>query len=137
MKARVTIVIAVFVAAVFELTIPVTTIQGAEHSKKVTVKDLLGTWETHFHNNVVRDKASIEKAWGHFATSKLSITNQFGQTATGYLVGGRIKVTDGWPDTTPKHPLYGELTWTQDEKLKIEWGELLEGHGTGGFWVKQ
>ncbi len=113
-------------------TAPAAPVSSPGSLNVITPQDLTGTWETHFHNEVVRDKAEIT-----ITGNALTITNQTGQTGTGSFGGGRISVTKGWPDTTPNHPLYGTLTRTPDGKIKIEWGQLLEGHGSGGFWVKQ
>jgi hypothetical protein len=111
---------------------PAAPVPSASSAKSITPQDLNGKWETHFHNDVVRDKAEID-----VSGNELTIINQLGQTGTGFFSGGRITVTKGWPDTTPNHPLYGTATRTADGSVKIEWGQLLEGHGSGGFWMKQ
>jgi hypothetical protein len=98
----------------------------------ITAQDLTGgTWETNFNGHFTQGVAEIK-----IAGNELRVKNQFGQLATAHLEGVKIIVTSGWPDSTPDHPITGTVIRT-DEGLKIEWGQLLQGHGNGGSWLKK
>jgi hypothetical protein len=93
---------------------------------------LAGTYTTNFRGTVTHGLAHIA-----LSGSKVTVTNERGQTATGTYdpTARQLILTAGWPDISPGTPFIGRVSGIGG-RIRIDWPLLRDGR-TGGFWVHE